>query len=179
MMNRLILGLSLIVTALVSFANTQSPYAGQEVRAIKALSEAEVDGYLEGKGLGFAKAAELNHYPGPAHVLELAHQLGLSEQQIAQTDHIHARMKEQATAIGGKLVDREIALDKAFADGSVQPDALKALVEGIGDLQAQIRYVHLKAHLEQRDVLSPEQLQQYDQLRGYAADGGEAHQHKH
>lgn len=178
-MNRLILGLSLIAITPVAFADSQSPYAGQETRAIKALSEAEVEGYLEGKGLGFAKAAELNHYPGPAHVLELAHQLGLSEQQIAQTDHIYARMKQQATALGRSLVDREFALDKAFADGSVQSDSLKALVAEIGDLEAQIRYVHLQAHLDQRGVLSREQLQQYDGLRGYTADGGEAHQHTH
>ena len=40
-----------------------SPYAGEETRAIKALSAQEVESLLGGKGMGFAKAAELNGYP--------------------------------------------------------------------------------------------------------------------
>ena len=49
-----------------------SPYAGQQARQVKALSKAEIEGLLAGRGLGYAKAAELNHYPGPRHVLDLA-----------------------------------------------------------------------------------------------------------
>ena len=41
-----------------------SPYTGQEKREIRALSKEEVHGYLSGDGMGFAKPAELNHYPG-------------------------------------------------------------------------------------------------------------------
>src|SRR4029079_2796548 len=43
------------------------PYAGQQARGVKALSDEEVSGYLAGAGMGFAKAAELNGYPGPMH----------------------------------------------------------------------------------------------------------------
>ena len=35
-------------------------------------------------GMGLALAAELNGYPGPAHVIELAKSLGLSEPQRAK-----------------------------------------------------------------------------------------------
>jgi hypothetical protein len=49
-----------------------SPYAGQQTRAIKALSPEDLAGLLNGEGMGMAKAAELNGYPGPVHVLELA-----------------------------------------------------------------------------------------------------------
>ncbi|MDL1878575.1 hypothetical protein FBQ85_25940, partial [Cytophagia bacterium CHB2] len=52
-----------------------SPYAGEESREIKSLSPQEIRMYLEGHGMGLAKAAELNHYPGPRHVMELAKQL--------------------------------------------------------------------------------------------------------
>src|SRR5256886_16049718 len=62
-------------------AETASPYAGQETREIKALSRDEINSYLSGDGIGFAKAAELNHYPGPKHILQLADQLLLSEEQ--------------------------------------------------------------------------------------------------
>lgn len=53
-----------------------SPDAGQQHRQIKALSADEIQNYLAGKGAGMAKAAELNHYPGPTHVLELADNWG-------------------------------------------------------------------------------------------------------
>jgi hypothetical protein len=46
-------------------AQAPSPYAGQEQRPIKALSETEMRDLAEGRGMGLAKAAELNSYPGP------------------------------------------------------------------------------------------------------------------
>jgi hypothetical protein len=68
----------------------ESPYAGEEARAIKALSDQEIEAYLSGQGMGYAKAAELNSYPGPKHVLELARELGLTPAQEEQTLTIHA-----------------------------------------------------------------------------------------
>src|SRR5262249_20157560 len=44
-------------------------YAGRQTRAIKALSEEDIAPLLNGEGMGMAKAAELNGYPGPKHVL--------------------------------------------------------------------------------------------------------------
>ena len=52
-----------------------SPYAGQQGRSIKALSDEDIAALRKGEGRGMAKAAELNGYPGPAHVLMLVKQL--------------------------------------------------------------------------------------------------------
>ena len=41
------------------------PYAGQQTRAIKALSDDDIAALRAGEGMGMAKAAELNGYPGP------------------------------------------------------------------------------------------------------------------
>jgi len=71
-----------------SHIKTADEYRGQQDRAIKALSADEVAGYLQGKGLGLAKAAELNQYPGPSHVLALASELELTETQKDQTRKI-------------------------------------------------------------------------------------------
>jgi hypothetical protein len=49
-----------------------TPHAGQQTRTIKALSDDEIAALCNGKGMGMAKAAELNGYPGPIHVLALA-----------------------------------------------------------------------------------------------------------
>ena len=65
-----------------------APYAGQEQRAIKALSPQEVDDYLQGRGMGTSKPAELNHYPGPKHVLDAAAALTLSETQTTSRDRV-------------------------------------------------------------------------------------------
>ena len=73
--------LLIIVPALADAQDHTSPYAGQQARDIKALSPDEIQGYLTGQGMGLAKAAELNGYPGPLHVLELAAELKLTEEQ--------------------------------------------------------------------------------------------------
>src|SRR5215831_763132 len=77
-------------------AEPTSPYAGQEKQAIKALSGEETQGYLTGSGMGFAKAAELNHYPGPRHVLDLVEPLQLSEEQRHKTQAVFEAMRTEA-----------------------------------------------------------------------------------
>jgi len=61
----------ILVGASSASASTQSPYAGEELNEIKSLSPVEINDLLQGNGMGFAKAAELNQYPGPRHVLEI------------------------------------------------------------------------------------------------------------
>jgi len=62
-------------------AIAESPYAGQQSRSIKALPEGDIAALQNGDGMGMAKAAELNGYPGPRHVLALAAELHLTEAQ--------------------------------------------------------------------------------------------------
>ena len=150
-------------------AQAQSPYAGQESRDIKALSSQEVSDYLAGKGMGLAKAAELNGYPGPAHVLEMAGPLALSAEQRAATEALFKRMQESAVAPGRQLVEEERALDRMFAAHAVDDAKLAASLERIGALSARVREAHLHAHLEQAALLSKEQIAKYNELRGYSA----------
>ena len=156
----------------------QSPYRDQESNRIKSLSPAEIDQLLNGEGMGLAKAAELNGYPGPKHVLELAEPLKLTATQIASTEAIFRRMHSRAREIGARIVEREQALDGQFADGSVTREALGRSVEQIGALQAELRTNHLDAHLAQLAILTPEQVARYRQLRGYGSPAGE-HTHSH
>ena len=144
-----------------------SPYSGQERREIKALSKEEVDGYISGDGMGFAKAGELNHYPGPKHVLDLAKQLNLSDVQRTTTQSIFDRMKSNAVSLGKQLVEREQLLDSRFADGSISNVELERLLTEISTLQGKIRAVHLEAHLAEKHLLTPDQIGRYDTLRGY------------
>lgn len=172
-----------IIAAIIStlafplFANTNSPYVGQEIREIKALSQQQVTDYINGKGLGYAKAAELNQYPGPSHVLEAAKNLSLTTLQITHTKEIFDRMKEQASELGRLYIAKEQELDKSFSRSTIDSDLLKILITDIGELQASIRYVHLNAHIEQKALLTKHQIKLYDQLRGYSGPINSKHSH--
>ena len=172
-MTRLAFLLSLAAFAALpapSTAQITSPYAGQEQRSIMALSESEIRDLMEARGMGLAKAAELNSYPGPLHVLELARQLDLSDAQRTATQSLYASMGDKARTLGGKIVEAERNLDQAFATGRIDPTDLRTRVSAIAVLQGELRVVHLEAHLVQRSLLTPEQVVRYNALRGYDAN---------
>jgi Spy/CpxP family protein refolding chaperone len=179
MVARAVLCCALAVLAGSATADAQSPHAGQESRAIKALSSEEIADYLSGKGMGLAKAAELNGYPGPAHVLELATQLDLTPEQRSQTEILVRKMQARAIALGTQLVDEERALDRLFTSRAVSSETLASSLARIGALQGRVRQVHLEAHLEQTAVLTAKQIETYTRLRGYGGSGGhETHEQR-
>jgi Spy/CpxP family protein refolding chaperone len=170
---------ALLALAAPSIAQTTSPYAGQEQRSIKALSESEIRDLMEARGMGLAKAAELNSYPGPLHVMELARQLDLSEAQRTATQSLYASMRDEAPSLGGRIVEAEWNLDQAFATGRIDPTDLRTRVNAIAALQGELRVVHLNAHLVQLSLLTPEQVARYNALRGYDASVVSHGAHRH
>ena len=61
-----------------------------------------------------------------------------------------------------------------FALKHIDEEKLRSVTAEIAKLQGEVRFVHLKAHLEMRQVLTAEQIEKYDQLRGYK-DGSHSH----
>ena len=90
-------------------APAPSAYVGEQSRSIKALSATDITSLQAGAGMAYAKAAELNGYPGPAHVLELKSQLNLSDQQRTATQALVASHQAQARVLGSQLVEAERA----------------------------------------------------------------------
>ena len=175
-----ILALVLAATAFavpVRADNQSAPYAGQQARSIKSLSAEDVAALLKGEGMGMAKAAELNGYPGPAHVLTLAKELALTESQLQQVTAIYDRMSAAAKPLGVELIDRERVLDQLFATREVTPVRLATETAAIGELEGRLRSVHLTAHLETRALLNPHQIALYQQIRGYGDPGALPHHH--
>lgn len=173
----LLVAIALGAAGCVSAPQAQlSSYAGEEGRDIKSLSAEEVQGLLAGKGLGYAKPAELNGYPGPSHVLEMADRLELTGDQRKRTEQLFAAMQARAAKEGKALVEEERRLDRLFATQTADTVSLGAILARIGDLQARVRAAHLDAHLAQRAILNPEQVEKYVHLRGYAAG---SHPHRH
>src|SRR5215216_7227194 len=105
-MNRFI---TLIVAAFalssgMTVAPAQQPYAGLETRAIKALSDQQIADLRTGRGMGLALAAELNGYPAPSHVLELADRLGLTPEQRGRMEALQAAMKRETIEFGQQVI---------------------------------------------------------------------------
>lgn len=181
-----ILALTCALGATVAVAQTQhphgkahtpsaQPYAGQEQRGVASLSDEEVKGFLDGRGMGLARSAELNGHPGPMHVLELADELRLTTEQRRLVEAAFERMKAKAKALGEAYVKAEKALDQAFKSGMANTGEVAARVAEANRLLGEVRLSHLQAHVEITPVLTPEQRARYAELRGYA--GGSAHQH--
>ena len=171
-MSPLAIRTTLLALVLVSASCAHSPYAGEEARDIKALSAGEIASLREGAGMGLAKAAELNRYPGPLHALELAEALRLEPGQRANLESLLESHKAEARALGGVVLARERELDQLFATRAATPEAIDALVRAIAEAQARLRASHLKAHLVTAAILTPAQADRYQELRGY---GSHAH----
>lgn len=160
-------GVVLSAAAYAQHAGHHKPYLGMESRAIKALSAQQTAELREGKGMGLALAAELNGYPGPAHVLEHSDALQLTGQQRHDVQEQFRAMQTEARAIGARLIALEAGLDWLFSHRQVTPENLQQAIREIGVTQAELREAHLKYHLLTTRVLSPEQAQRYAELRGY------------
>jgi hypothetical protein len=166
---------ALALAALAALAGCAQPhvhalaggYAGQQSRDIKALSEDEVQGYLAGAGMGFARAAELNRYPGPMHALEHADALALTAEQRAALAGLMARHKQEARALGADVVRLERELDALFAGRTATAASVDAQLARIASAQARVRGSHLKTHLEATAMMTTAQIERYAQLRGY------------
>lgn len=153
-----------------------APYTGLETRAIKALSSEQIDEYRRGHGMGFALAAELNGYPGPKHVLELKDKLALTSAQQTRTEELFEQMHAAAVALGEAIIEREAALDALFDMGAIDKQTLEEHLAEIATLNGKLRTVHLAAHLETKKLLSEQQIDTYNRLRGYGGHSPQQHQ---
>ncbi len=144
-----------------------APYAALLARDIKSLSEQQISDLRAAKGMGLALPAELNGYPGPSHSLELADQLKLSAEQRGSTQTLFDRMQREAKALGEDVIVAERELDRLFKEKRVSPESLAAATAKAAAAQGRLRESHLRYHLAMMEVLSPEQVAEYNRLRGY------------
>src|SRR5690606_17180736 len=144
-----------------------SPYAGMQARDIKALSEKQLADLRAGRGMSLALPAELNGYPGPAHVLELADELGLSPEQRERTQALFERMQGEASAHGEARIVAERGLDSLFREGRATAESVAAATSKAALAQGRLRESHLRYHVAMVELLTPEQVALYKRLRGY------------
>src|SRR5204863_3636937 len=105
-----------------------SPYRDQTAAEIRGLTEKEISELREGRGMGLARAAELNGYPGPRHVLDAvrAERLQLTPDQAQRVQRIFAAMSSEAQRLGNMVLEEEWALEEAFRKGVISEADLLA-----------------------------------------------------
>lgn len=158
-----------------------SPYRHQVEKGLRGLDESEIAGLRDGAGMTLARAAELNSYPGPRHVLDAvdAGQLRASPEQIQGVGRIFDDMKREAQRVGARIIEEEEGLESAFRGGAIAEGDLRARVARIAALQGELRTIHLRAHVATRALLSDAQVARYNEIRGYTGGPGDSHgQHK-
>lgn len=149
----------------------QSGYVHGQSLDVPSLTTDEVTELREGHGMGLARPAELSHFPGPKHALELAAELRLDAAQRLRIEEIRTEMTQSAVALGGRIITGEIHLFELFQGGAPTFERVSTMVGHVAELRGQLRAVHLSAHVLTRAVLTAEQLRSYDRLRGYGTEG--------
>ena len=149
-------------------------FAGSDCANQSGVPDQQRSQYLNGEGMGLAKDAELNHYPGPRHVLDVADKLGLSPDQAAATRALFDDMNAKAQALGKQVLAREDELEALFCAQRADADEVRQLTAEIAGLQGQLRAVHLTAHVRERALLTAEQVTRYDELRSSVRGGSAA-----
>lgn len=172
--NKLILILTIVVllavftvTSAQQTPPTPSDYVELQFTEIRGLSQEQIEGYQTGAGLGFALPAELNGYPGPRHVLDLANELELTSVQLNDIQTLYDEMLPQAIELGEQILLLEESIELAFRQGTITNTFLEDSLIQIATFEAELRYVHLTTHVATIDILSRHQVQQYNIIRGY------------
>jgi hypothetical protein len=165
------LSILVLVGATAAAEQLTSPYRQDVQAGLRGLNANEIAELRAGAGMGLARAAELNSYPGPRHVLDAvqAGQLQASPDQVTRIRRIFDEMRDAARRIGAEILSEEHRLEGAFQAAAITEPALLARVERIAALQGQLRAVHLRAHVATRAILSSDQVTRYNKLRGYTA----------
>jgi hypothetical protein len=173
----------LIAGAALAQDRLSSPYRQQAETGLRGLDEKEIADLKAGTGMGLARAAELNSYPGPRHVLDAiaAGKLPASREQLERIQQVFNTMNSDAVNIGAKILAEEQTLEAGFRSAMITDAELRSRVAAIAALRGELRTIHLAAHLVTRRILSESQIARYNELRGYTAteDKHQNQQHKH
>ena len=131
--------------------------------------------------MALVRAAELNGYPGPRHILDAAEagQFHLSPDQLSAVRRLFEGMSDEAQRLGAAILKEEQGLEAAFRARTVDATDLRERVARIAASQGELRAVHLRTHLATRALLNDDQIEHYNQVRGYTGSDAGPNQHNH
>lgn len=159
-----------LIPTLALAKSLKSPYVKQMNNQIKAITQKDLEGLKKGSGMpfgGMAKAAELNGLPGPRHVLDMSQQVKLTKDQQRKINKIFNKMNSEARKLGAHLIKIERQMDDQMKSGKINSSTLNDLVNKSATVYGKLRYSHLVAHLQTKNVLTKKQIDTYNKIRGY------------
>ncbi len=150
-------------------ADAHHDVTASDGQVIRALTPDEVAAIERGDGAGYARAAEANGIPGPAHALEFRAELGLTSEQVAELEALRTTMRAGAIGAGTRFLAAQAAMETDLRAGEIDGADLVSRVAELGRLEGELAAVHLGAHLATATVLTPGQVTTYNQLRANVA----------
>jgi len=155
---------NLIDGARAGALGAQSNQAVAQMQHHHSCLEEERASIERGEGFGMGMPADHAGYPGPRHVLDMAADLKLTAEQRAAMEKIFSAMKEKALARGKELFEAQAQLEQMFREGRPEAD-LREQSFRIDSIHAELRWIHLSAHLAAQKILTADQIAQYTRLR--------------
>jgi len=70
-----------------------------------------------------------------------------------------------ATIKGQDIVEAEEELNKLFESGSINEKTLRAKLERIGKMRAELQFIHLQIYLNEKQILSVKQWERLKELQ--------------
>lgn len=138
--------------------------ANAEMQHHHSCLEEERASIERGEGFGMAMPADRSGYPGPRHVLDLAADLHLTADQRAAIERLFDGMHEKALVRGREFFESQSRLEQMFRDGRPEAD-LREQSFRVDSIHAELRWIHLSAHLAAQKILTPDQIALYTHLR--------------
>jgi uncharacterized protein (DUF305 family)/Spy/CpxP family protein refolding chaperone len=148
-----------------SYHAGSSKTSGSDDTGIRALPTQVLAQIRRGEGAGLALPAERNGVPGPRHVLDLAAELELTEEQRTKVQSIYDAMRSAAIPAGERYLIAQGNLEADFRAGAMDAESLPARVAEVSQLQGELAAIHLAAHLQSPNVLTDDQVAAYVALR--------------
>lgn len=83
---------------------------------------------------------------------------------MSKINKIFEKMNADARKLGSKLIDIEVMLDRKLRENQINQKQLSDFNERSAKIYGKLRYVHLVAHLETADVLTKQQIHEYNRF---------------
>jgi Spy/CpxP family protein refolding chaperone len=119
-----------------------------------------------GGSCGGGKGAKLEHLERGVS------RLGLPQQQLESVYQVIDQARVQRRAFDGELNAANERMRTLLEQDAPSVEAVTAQADSIGVLQTEARKVELRALVQVRNLLSPEQWQQLESKRGHRDRGG-------
>lgn len=137
---------------------------------LSQLSDAQARAYLAGHEYGLGRSAAVHHFPSPVTVLTLTPQLVLFQDQSDPVKAIVERTRAKVVELGRQLVDQETKIDHALEAEEPDQAALEVMIRESARLQGELRLAHIKAHVDTKKLLRPDQLTRYGAMSGHVVE---------